>query len=141
MTHTFQEHEEYSRVFEFLESRDNFFYVNCSDPDGKPEFGGEEGAQEAIRNQIKLAEAVLFPIGIHAQNPQQINFELNVAQAFKKPVIAIQAYGGTQSLPRDAMAAAAETVPWDARQIIDAIKRHGRGEEIAKWDVIDFDPD
>jgi hypothetical protein len=141
ITHAFQEHEEYSRVFEYLESRDNFFYVNYSDPDGKPEHGGQEGMQEAIRNQIRRVEAVLFPVGIYSQDPRLIDFELNVAQAFDKPVIAIQAFGGTQALPKEVMAAAVETIEWNDRVIIDALRRFGRGEDVAKWDVIEFDPD
>jgi hypothetical protein len=141
VTHAFQPHEEYSRVFEFLESRDNFFYLNFSDPEGKPEFGGEEGLQEAIRNQIRHVEAVLFPVGLHAQEPKLIDFELDVAKAFNKPIIAIQAFGGTQALPRQALEKAVESVAWDARLMIEAIRRHGRNEEIAKWDVIEFDPD
>ena len=139
--HAFQEHEEYSRVFEYLESRDNFFYVNYSDPDGKPEHGGQEGIQETIRNQIRLVEAVLFPVGIYSQDPRLIEFELKVAQAFDKPVIAIQAFGGTHTLPKEVMAAAAETIEWNDRIMTDALRRLGRGEKIADWDVIEFDPD
>ena len=141
VTHAFQEHEEYARVFEFLESRPNFFYINYSDPDGKPEFGGEEGIQEAIRNQIRPVEAVLFPVGVHAQNPRLVEFELNVAQAFDKPVIAIKAHGGTMTLPRDALEAARETVDWNDRAITEAVRRWGRGEDTAQWDVIEFDMD
>jgi hypothetical protein len=141
VTHAFQDHEEYARVFEFLESKDNFFYLNYSDPEGKPEHGGQEGLQEAIRNQIKPVEAVLFPIGVHAQDPRLIEFELTVAKAFEKPIIAIKAFGGTQALPKDALEMAVETIEWNNRLIIDAVKKHGRGEDTSKWDVIEFDPD
>jgi hypothetical protein len=141
VTHAFQEHEEYIRVFEYLESRDKFYYFNCSNLDASLAAGGQEAVQEAIRQQIKTAEAVLFPVGVHAQNPRLIDFELKVAQAFGKPVIAIKSHGGTQSLPRDALLAAIETVDWDNRLITDALRRHGRGENIPKWDVIEFDPD
>lgn len=140
VVHAFDAHEDYARVFEYLECRDNFFYLNCSDPQG----GGDrstEALQEAIRNQIQHAEAVVFPIGIYSQNAQLIDFELTVAQAFKKPVIAIKSYGDTLAMPVKVMEIAAETVEWNERAITDAIRRHGRGEEIGQWDVIDFDPD
>jgi len=141
VTHAFQEHEEYSRVFEYLESRDNFYYVNYSDPDSKPEHGGQEDLQEAIRKQIQLVEAVLFPVGIYSQDPRLVEFELKVAQAFNKPVIAIQVFGRTLTVPNEVMVAAVETVEWNDRAITDALRRYGRGEDTAKWDVIDFDPD
>jgi len=141
VTHAFQEHEFYTRVFEYLESRANFYYLNCSDLAASPAGGGEDALHEAIRKQIGDAEAVLFPVEIHAQNPRLIDFELTVAQAFKKPVIAIKSHGGTQSIPRDALAAAVEIVDWNDRLITEALRRHGRGENVPKWDVIDFDPD
>jgi len=141
VTHAFQEHEEYSRVFEYLEAKDNFFYLNSSDPDGKPEHGGEEGLKEAIRKQIEPAEVVLFPVGVHAQDPKVVEFELSVAKVLKKPIVAIKAHGGTQSLPQKAMEAAVESVEWNNRQMIDAVRHHGRGEDVGKWDVIEFDPD
>ena len=141
VTHAFQEHEEYARIFEYLEARDNFYYVNYSDPDGKPEHGGQEGLQEAVRNQVRLVEAVWFPVGIYAQDPRLIEFELKVAQAFNKPVIAIQSFAITQSVPKEVLQAAVETVEWNDRAITDAIRQYGRGEDPAKWDVIEFDPD
>ena len=141
VAHAFQEHEEYARVFEYLESREKFYYQNCSDPDPSLAAGGQEAVQEAIRQQIRAAEAVLFPVGVHAQNPRLVDFQLKVAQAFDKPIIAIKSHGGTQALPRDALLAATEIVDWNNRLITDAARRHGRGEDIPKWDVIEFDPD
>lgn len=140
VTHAFQPHEEYSRVFEYLESRDNFFYANCSDPDAAPR-GDIEAMQEAIRNQVRKAEAVLFPIGVYNDNPKLYDFELTVAQAFDKPVIAIKSFGDTLVIPTQVLDVAAETVEWNDREITDAIRRHGRGEDVDRWDVIDFDPD
>jgi hypothetical protein len=141
VTHAFQEHEEYVRVFEYLESRNKFYYVNCSNLDANFATGGQEAVQEAIRQQVKAAEAVLFPVGIYALNPRLIDFELKVAQAFNKPIIAIKSHGGAQSLPREALLAATEIVDWNNRLITDSLRRHGRGEDIPKWDVIEFDPD
>lgn len=141
VTHAFQEHELYARVFEYLESRDKFYYFNCSNLDAPPAAGGQDALHESVRSQIRDAEAVLFPVEIHAQNPRLIDFELMVAQAFKKPIIAIKSHGGTQALPRDALAAAVEIVNWNDRLITEALRRHGRGENIPKWDVIEFDPD
>jgi hypothetical protein len=141
VTHAFQEHEEYLRVFEYLESRPKFWYFNCSSLEVPVATGGEQALHDCVRNQLRTAEAVLFPVGIHAQNPQLVDFELNVAQAFNKPIIAIKSHGGTVSLPRNAMLAAVETVDWNDRLITDALRRHGRGEDIPKWDVIDFTPD
>jgi hypothetical protein len=139
VTHAFQEHEEYARIFEYLESRDNFFYNNCSDPEFELGPGGQEAIQEEIRRQIKQAEVVLFPLGVHAVKPQLIGFELQVAQAFKKPIIAIQAFGGTVNIPKQALEAADVVVGWDDRIIIDNIRQLARGVDKSQLDVIEFD--
>lgn len=139
VAHNFEDHEEYAQVFEFLESRDNFYYVNFSDPENQPV--GLEPMQEAIRQQIKNAEIVLFPFGVHASNPQLIDFELRVAQAFKVPILGIKSFGVTQLVSDEALEAANEVVEWNDRVITDAIRRLARGEDTAQWDVIEFDMD
>ncbi len=139
VTHNFEDHEEYARVFEYLESRDNFYYLNLSDPEARP--NGPEDAQETIRQQIRNVEIVLFPLGVHATNPQLIDFELRVAGAFKKPILGIKAFGVTQIVSDEAMQSADEVVEWNDRAITDAIRRLARGEDTAQWDVIEFDPD
>jgi hypothetical protein len=139
VTHAFQGHEEYARIFEYLESRDKFFYQNYSDPEFDLGPGGQEAIQEEIRRQIKDAEIVLFPVGVHAVNPKLIDFELQVAQAFKKPILAIQASGGTISVPKQVLEAADAVVGWDDRIIIDHIRQLARGEDTKQMDVIEFD--
>ena len=141
VTHNFEEHEEYARVFEYLESRENFYYFNYSDPEARPAGGNIEALQETIRQQLKNVEIVLFPAGIHGSNPKLIDFELRCAQAFDKPILAIQAFGGTQSIPKDALDAASEVVEWNDRAITDAVGRLARGENKGQWDVIEFDMD
>jgi len=144
VTHAFQEHEEYARVFEYLESRDNFFYVNCSRPSDKPEGGAADAIQESIREQIKPCEVVVFPAGVYSQDPNLIKFELQVAQAFEKPVLAIMAFGGTQVIPKEAMEAASDTVEWNDRSITDAVKRLARGggdDGDPMWDTVEFNID
>jgi hypothetical protein len=137
--HAFQEHEEYARLFEYLESRDNFFYINLSDPEFDTGSGGQEAIQEEIRRQIKHAEVVLFPVGVRTLKPQLIDFELRVAQASKKPIIAIQAFGETVSIPKQALEAADAILGWDDRIIIDNIMQLARGVDKNQLDVIEFD--
>jgi hypothetical protein len=141
VTHTFQDSEDYARVFEYLESRDNFFYTNYSDPASKPDMGDQEALEEAIRQQIKLVEVVIFPVAMHHENPKLIEFELKVAKACKLPILGIEAFGSTITVPLDLLEKATETVGWNDREIIDLVQKLARGESDAKWDVIEFDMD
>lgn len=141
VAHAFRDHAEYLRVFEYLESRDNFFYINYSNPGALESNASPDLLQEEIRNQIRNVEAVIVPAGVLADKSGLVDFELNVAQAFDKPIVLIQSFGGTISLPMAVLELAAEVVEWNERSIIDAVKRAARGVETSQWDVIDFDPE
>lgn len=139
VTHEFTESADYNRVFEYLESRDNFFYLNYSDPEAVPANSNPDVLQETIRQQVKNAEAVIVAASMLGSASGLVDFQLNVAQAFNKPIVLIQPFGATMSIPKEALDVAAEVVEWDERQITDAIRRAARGEDTAKWDVIEFD--
>jgi len=141
VTHCFAEHEDYTRVFEYLESRDNFYYFNYSKPEAKPANGGVEATHEEIRQQLKHVEIVIFPVGIHYTDPQLIDFELLCAQAFEKPILAIKAFGGTVTVTKELLDQADEIVEWNARAITEGVERLARNIDKGKWDVIEFDMD
>ena len=46
--HVWAHDDDYDRVFEYLESSNNFFYRNTSTPDQRP-----QGDKEALREEIK----------------------------------------------------------------------------------------
>jgi hypothetical protein len=141
VAHEFTENVEYSRVFEYLESRDNFFYLNYSDPEAVEPGSGQDAMQDAIREQIKHVEVVIIPGGMLKGSAPLVEFEMKVAQAFDKPIVLIQPFGATMSIPKEAMEAAADIVEWNDRVLTDAIRHVARGEDTAQWDVIEFDMD
>lgn len=139
VAHEFTENAEYNRVFEYLESRDNFFYLNYSDPEAVEPGSGQDAMQDAIREQIKNVEVVIVPAGMLTNKAPLVEFEMKVAQAFDKPIVLIQPFGATMSIPKDALEVAADIVEWNDRVITDAIRQAARGEDTAQWDVIEFD--
>ena len=101
VTHLFQPDEDYQRIFEYLESRDNFFYTNSSDIDSMPASGGADALKEVLREQIKPAEVVIMPITIYDANPDLVRFQMDVAQAFNKPLLAVKAFGETVAIQKE----------------------------------------
>lgn len=138
VTHVFEESDDYLRVFEFLESVDRFYYLNCSDPANVPETGGIAGIKDAFIEQIKASEAVVALASVYADHTELIQYQLDVAEANEKPIIAVRPYGGTAETAPELAERANETVRWNEREMVDAIKRHARLEETSRWDVIDF---
>lgn len=138
VTHALAEHADYLRVFEYLESRPNFFYLNCSNPAARPASADPEAIKEELRNQIAAAEIVILPVGIFASNPVLVTFQLNCAKGLKKPVIAIKSFGDTIAIQKSVLDKADEIVDWNDRAITEAIRRLARGEQTGQWEVIEF---
>lgn len=138
VTHTFENSGDYHRVFEYLESSPNFFYLNVSSPDSAPQTGGKEAIKEELLAQIKLSEVVVVLAGLFNEHRDWITFQMNAAEATEKPLVAIEPFGGIEDVPADVAKRADETVGWNERNIVDAIRRQARHEDTTRWDVIDF---
>ena len=127
VTHIWERHDDYVRVFEYLESARNFFYRNHSNPDVRPE-AQKEAMKEALRKQIAPAEAVIALSSLYAMNQDLSTFQVLYAKASQKPVI----------LLKELEDLADEVVEWDERALVDAVKRQARHEDTTRWDTIEF---
>lgn len=137
VSHTFTKSDEYLRVFEYIESNPNFFYVNTSSPEELPA-GGSEAFKEALRRQIEAAETVIVLSSLYAKKRDWIQYQIDAAQALNRPVIAMKPFGGVEPMPAEIARVARETPEWNEREIVDAIKRAARNEDTNRWEVIDF---
>ena len=135
--HVWVENDDYQRVFEYLESVDNFFYRNTSVLDNRPA-GGKEAQRDELRRQIVEAEVVLVPASLYRKHLDWVEFQLHCAKAFDKPVVVLEPFGSHDTIAPAVLDLGDEVVPWDQRQIVDAIKRQARHEETTRFDVIEF---
>ena len=138
VTHNFKESDDYLRVFEFLESVEKFFYLNVSKPENVPTGGGMEALKDELIAQIKLAESVIVPASSYLHLGDLIRYQLDVADANGIPVIAIKPFGGIEETPAELIERAAEHVPWNEREFVDALKRTARLEDTARWETVEF---
>lgn len=138
VTHCFAESDDYLRVFEFLESIDNFFYLNCAKPENVPVKGGLEAIKDEFILQIKECEAVVVLASLYMEKPDLTRFQIDVAEANNKPTIAIRPFGGIAETPKDLAERVKENVEWNEREIVDALKKQARNEDTSRWEVIDF---
>ena len=137
-THNFGESDDYLRVFEFLESVDRFYYLNVSKPENLPTTGGAQEVRDELIRQIKDAEAMFVLPSAWEANREQVDFMLDVAEANDIGMIVIRPFGGMQETPEELVVRCAEHIEWNDRQMVDALKREARGEDTARWEVIDF---
>jgi hypothetical protein len=137
-SHAFEESLDYLRVFEFLESVDRFYYINVSKPENIPETGGLQAIKDELIEQIKTAEAVIVLSSIYEQRPDLAEFIMDVAEVNRKGMIAIRPFGGVAETPAELVERCQEHIEWNNREIADAVLRQARGEDTARWEVLDF---
>lgn len=137
-THSFEDDDDYLRVFEFLESVDRFYYLNVSKPENIPASGGAQAIRDELIEQIKQSEVVLLLPSVYAQSPDLVRIMMDIAKAHKIKMIGIRPYGGVIDTPPEIVDRAVEIIEWNDREMVDAIKRVARGEDTSRWEVIDF---
>ena len=135
--HVWATDDDYHRVFEYLESSTNFFYRNTSTPDNRPT-GDREVLRDDLRRQISEAEVMILPSTLYRRNVDWVEFQVHCAKAFDKPVVLLEPFGGSDTIPPALQELADEVVPWDKRQLVDAVKRQARHEETTRFDTIEF---
>lgn len=137
-THSFDESDDYLRVFEFLESVDRFYYLNVSKPENIPTTGGLQAIKDELIQQIKECEAVLVLPALFEQKEDLVRFMMDVADANHKNMIAIRPFGGVADVPEEVQKRSKEVIEWNNRDMADALRRQARGEDTARWEALDF---
>ena len=138
VTHLFEPDESYFRVFEYLESQPNFFYTNLATPEKPPRSKEKEAIREDLRRQITDAEVVILLSSLYKRDPVLVEYQGLYAQSCEKPLIVMEAFGVTEPVPAKLREMADEVVPWNGREMGDAIRRQARHEDTTRWDVIEF---
>ena len=138
VTHTFEEGDDYLRVFEFLESDDRFYYLNVSKPENMPSEGTPEAVKDELIAQIKASEAVIVLPSAFERNSELVVYMMDVADANNIGMIVIRPFGGMTETQPKVVERAGKPIDWNAREMVDAIRLTARGQDTQRWEVVDF---
>jgi hypothetical protein len=138
VTHLFEESDDYLRVFEFLESVERFYYLNVAKPENFPDRGGPDAVKDELIQQIKQSEAVIVVADAFGREPELVSYMMDVAEANDIGMIAVKPFGGLAETDPQVLDRVQEHVEWNDRELVDAIRRQARGEDTARWEVVDF---
>jgi hypothetical protein len=141
VTHLYAPDESYFRVFEYLESQPNYFYINLATPDKLPRSKEKEAIREDLRRQMADAEVVVVLSTLYLRDPTSIEYQCLYAQSRDKPLVVMEPFGTKEPVPAKLQELADEVVPWNGREMADAIRRQARHEDTTRWDTIEFKPD
>ena len=137
-THCFDETDDYLRIFEFLESAERFYYINVSKPEEMPTTGGSQAVRDELIRQVKEAEAVFVVPSAWERNAGIVNFMMDIAEANNIGLLVIKSFGGLRDTPAELIERCQEHIEWNDREMVDALRRQARGEDTARWEVLDF---
>lgn len=137
-SHAFDETDDYLRLFEFLESVDGFYYINVSKPENVPATGGLQAIKDELIEQIKASEAIFVLSSTYELRPDITRFIMDVAEVNKKGMIAVRPFGVSLETPKELQERCQEHIEWNDREMADALRRQARGEDTARWEVLDF---
>jgi hypothetical protein len=137
VTHSWEENDDYTRIFEYLEAPGTFYYVNTSQPQAKRPID-KESQREDLRRQIAPCEVVIVLPAAFRAAPDLVLFQMTFAKAADRPVVAMENFGSTDPLPKAIKDLADEVCAWNERSLIDALRRQARHQESTRWDTIEF---
>lgn len=137
VTHCWEENDDYTRVFEYLEAPGTFYYINTGQPQAKRPID-KESQREDLRRQIAPCEVVIALPATYRSAPELVLFQMTFAKAADRPIIAMENFGSTEALPKAIKDLADEVIAWNERSLIDALRRQARHQETTRWDTIEF---
>ena len=124
ISHSWAYSEAYDKVESFLRQEGVSFY-NHSVPKDDPIHtnGTDKELSEAIEQTLLVCSCVIILAGVYATYSKWINKEIEMAQKYNKPIIAVQPWGAerTSSVVKEA---ATVIVGWNAKSVADAVKQY-----------------
>lgn len=124
ISHSWSYSNQYDKVEDFLREEGISFY-NHSVPKDSPvhTHGSDKELYDAIENKIIGCSCVIILAGVYATYSRWINKEIEIAQKYAKPIIAVE-YWGSERTSSVVKQAATAIVKWNAKSVADAVKKY-----------------
>ena len=97
-----------------------------------------QAIKDELMRQIKDSEAIFILPALFDEKTELVRFMMQVAEANNKAMIAIKSFGGVFETAAEVVERSQEHIEWNDREMADALRRQARGEDTARWEVIDF---
>ena len=124
ISHAWTYDDDYYRLVQFLRNANWFKYRNYSVPQHDPlDANNASRLMAALDRQIRPVNIVLIISGMYVNYRDWIQYEIELAQAYGKPIVGIRPWG-SQRVPVAVQSAAAELVGWNTNSIVGAIRRN-----------------
>lgn len=124
ISHAWTYNAEYHRLVAMLNGAQHFRWRNYSVPDHDPLQARTTAALRAgLDRQIRPVNAVMILAGMYVNHRDWLKAEIEMAQAYGKPIIGLVPAGAAR-VPILVQNAAATMVRWNTDSIVSAIRAH-----------------
>lgn len=130
ISHAWKYGDAYDHLVNLLNSANNFKYRNYSAPEDNPlknlnntDVTTKSQITNAIDRKISPVNVVLVISGMYANNREWMEKEIEIAQQYEKPIIAIKPRGNTV-MPTYVKDVATKIVNWNTDSIVNAIREY-----------------
>lgn len=123
ISHSWAYSDAYEKLTKLLDNTKYFSYKNYSVPKDDPIHNANNSNQlyEAIKNQVKYANVVIILAGVYSSYSKWIDKEIEIAQDFEKPILAIEPWGAERTSAK-VKNAADKIVKWNTNSIVSSIR-------------------
>lgn len=130
ISHSWNYSEHFDQVEIFLRQEGIAFY-NHSVPKNDPIHtnGTDKQLAEKIEAKIKGCSCVIILAGVYSSYSKWINKEIEFAQKYSKPIIAVE-YWGAERTSLVVKRAATVIVKWNAKSIANAVRNYALNNSI-----------
>ncbi|MCK8517689.1 TIR domain-containing protein [Methanoculleus sp. 7T] len=123
ISHSWTYSDAYDGLTKLLKNRPYFYYSDYSVPKNDPIHtnGTDKDLKEAIERKIGPCGVVIILAGVYSTYSKWINKEIDIAQKYGKPILAIEPWGSerTSTVVKNA---ADRIVKWNTESIVAAIR-------------------
>lgn len=128
ISHAWRHCSHYEGLVGHLEEAKLFWMADYSVPPWKPVVDPESPItkghlKKELTEQIRPSSVVLIIAGMWVSYKEWIQYEIDEALRMKKPIIGVKPWG-QERIPDAVSSSANEIVGWNAKSIIEAIRRH-----------------
>lgn len=130
ISHAWRYGEDYTRLINLLNGASYFTYRNYSAPSERPlhnldssDVRTKAQIKDSINRKIAPVNCVLVVSGMYYYYRDWMQYELDVAAAKQKPIIAIKPFGNS-SVPKSILDVSICNVNWSTDSIVSAIRQY-----------------
>lgn len=124
ISHSWDYDNHYQTVKNWLNDSNYFSWTDYSVPYSKPlDAKSKNELQKKLRDRISLCSCVVILSGMYVDYSEWIDFEIDTAISFKKPIIGVKPWG-QERIPLKIQIFSDVMVGWNSESIVKAIREY-----------------